>query len=248
MKKSENIIQFPRLNRMSFKTLSILSVICFCVVLSGSLLWNKLAANGTSENIEGTARVIDGDTLEIGNSKIRIHGIDAPESAQTCLKNSIPWLCGREATAKMRELVMGAEVRCQRIDTDRYGRIVGKCFTHKSDIAEVMVSEGMALAYRQYSKYYIGAEASAKASKIGLWSGEFIPPWDWRRGGRLSKAPANDNQSCDIKGNISRSGKHIYHIPGGYFYARTKISKSNGDRWFCSEEEAREAGWRRSSR
>ena len=74
-----------------------------------------------------------------------------------------------------------------------------------------------------------------------------MKPWEWRRGKRIV---ANDNAvgQCRIKGNISRSGERIYHIPGGQYYDRTKINPSKSERWFCSEAEAIAAGWRRSKR
>jgi hypothetical protein len=52
--------------------------------------------------------------------------------------------------------------------------------------------------------------------------------------------------SCNIKGNISASGERIYHLPGQQYYSRTLVSVTKGERWFCSEVEAREAGWRRA--
>lgn len=51
---------------------------------------------------------------------------------------------------------------------------------------------------------------------------------------------------CVIKGNVSTQGERIYHVPGQKYYDDTRISRSHGERWFCSEEEARAAGWRRS--
>jgi hypothetical protein len=52
---------------------------------------------------------------------------------------------------------------------------------------------------------------------------------------------------CDIKGNISyNTGERIYHVPGQEYYWETRIDSSKGERWFCSEDEARKAGWRKS--
>lgn len=59
-------------------------------------------------------------------------------------------------------------------------------------------------------------------------------------------ASAQDNRTCNIKGNVSTQGERIYHVPGQKYYNDTRISPSHGERWFCSEEEARAAGWRRS--
>ena len=78
--------------------------------------------------------------------------------------------------------------------------------------------------------------------------GQFVAPWDWRRGKRLKAANYNEAGKCLIKGNIGRNGVRIHHIPGGAYYNRTRIDQQKGERWFCSEAEAREAGWRRSKR
>ena len=101
-------------------------------------------------------------------------------------------------------------------------------------------------------------EAAARSARRGLWRGDFVAPWDWRRGERLagtatqsaqdSGASSGGTGNCRIKGNISRSGERIYHMPGAQHYERTRISTSKGERWFCSESEARAAGWRRAKR
>jgi hypothetical protein len=110
-----------------------------------------------------------------------------------------------------------------------------------------MVSQGLALAYRRYSADYVDEEAEAQAARRGFWAGEFIPPWKWRRGTRLA---ANDNapEQCRIKGNINAKGERIYHMPGGQWYDRTRIDPAQGERWFCSANDARAAGWRKALR
>ena len=112
-----------------------------------------------------------------------------------------------------------------------------------------MVFQGWALAYRQFSTDYVDQENVAKNAQTGVWRGEFVPPWEWRRGNRLGP-PESPNvvAECLIKGNIASDGERIYHPPGGAYYSRTKIDPSKGERWFCSEDEARAAGWRRSKR
>jgi hypothetical protein len=72
-------------------------------------------------------------------------------------------------------------------------------------------------------------------------------PWDWQRGLRLKVENNSNVGSCKIKGNFSRNGARIYHVPGGRWYSRTKIDQTKGERYFCSNTEAVEAGWRRSS-
>ena len=78
--------------------------------------------------------------------------------------------------------------------------------------------------------------------KIGIWEGEFVKPWDWRRGVRIYEA---QNVDCKIKGNISSNGEKIYHVPNSKNYLKTKISTSKGERWFCSEKDAQASGWRK---
>ena len=141
-------------------------------------------ALGVSElkTVTGPARIIDGDTLEIDGTRIRLHGIDTPEVRQVCRRDGLDWLCGQEASKALRDYVGNIDLRCERLDTDRYGRMVAKCYRPDgTDIGEWMVSNGWALAYQQYSKDYVNEEAKAEVAKLGLWAGEFIEPWVWRR-------------------------------------------------------------------
>ena len=214
-------------------------------------------------DVAGRARVIDGDTIEVGSVRIRLFGVDAPESAQSCLEGSRRWPCGAQATRALVGRIDGESVACEERDRDRYGRVVAVCRHRAQDVNAWLVREGWALAYRRYSTAYVGEQADAKAAKRGVWRGEFVPPWDWRRGDRLKSASrdrvkatrdtprvaARDRGGCNIKGNISHnSAKRIYHMPGDRDYERTRISTSRGERYFCSEAEARAAGWRRAGR
>ena len=214
-------------------------------------------------DVTGRARVIDGDTIEVAGTRIRLFGIDAPERIQSCQAEGELWLCGGLARLMLEDRISVRSVVCEERDQDRYGRIVAVCRAGSKDLNAWMVSEGWALAYRRYAQDYVGEEARAKAARVGVWRGDFVPPWDWRRGKRLPTAardsgrametnrgtPRVGNRSssgCRIKGNISRDGTRIYHVPGERYYERTRISTSKGERWFCSEAEARSAGWRRS--
>ena len=97
-----------------------------------------------------------------------------------------------------------------------------------------MVYTGWALADRRYSTRYVATEDDAREAGRGLWRDKFVPPWEWRRGKRLQAATVPDSASgCLIKGNISKSGERIYHVPSGAFYNRTKITAGKGERWFC---------------
>ena len=210
---------------------------------------DAIGAERSGTTVSGPARVVDGDTLVVRGTRVRLHGVDAPESKQTCIAGGQRWRCGREATRALVRRIGGRPVACEERDRDGYGRAVAVCRVGGKDVNAWMAAEGWAFAYRKYSQRYVAEEAAAKAAGRGIWRGEVVAPWDWRKGERLSAAaPAAGTGECRIKGNISRSGTRIYHVPGGQFYARTRIDTSKGERWFCSEAEARAAGWRRATR
>ncbi len=130
----------------------------------------------------GVASVIDGDTIEIHGERIRLHGIDAPESCQTCEDaTGRQWRCGQKAALSLQDLIGHRTVTCRQRDVDRYGRIVAQCQQGDIDIGEWLVGRGLALAYRKYSKAYVAAEETASAARRGVWAGSFTAPWDWRR-------------------------------------------------------------------
>ncbi|MFQ6018758.1 MAG: thermonuclease family protein [Kiloniellaceae bacterium] len=147
------------------------------VLALGLLLpWAVLA------DFAGTASVIDGDTLEIHGQRIRLHGIDAPESRQMCLAEGVRWRCGQKGALRLAEKIGRSTVTCEKRDTDRYGRTVAICYVRGEDLNHWMVINGWALAYQRYSKKYVDEERAAQASRLGLWRGQFVPPWEWRRG------------------------------------------------------------------
>jgi endonuclease YncB( thermonuclease family) len=194
----------------------------------------------------GQASVIDGDTLEIHGQRIRLHGIDAPESSQQCTIDSEIYRCGQKAAFFLDSLVSKKTIKCEQKDRDRYGRIVAECFAGAVNLNASMVQQGWALAYRKYSQDYVQQEEMAKQSKAGMWAGHFQPAWDYRHG--PTEAEKGAHGECLIKGNINAKGKRIYHMPGSSAYGRTKINTDKGERWFCSEKEAQNAGWYRLSR
>jgi endonuclease YncB( thermonuclease family) len=216
------------------------------LLLLGALL---PACEPAAETVSGSADVIDGDSLEIGSTSIRLFGVDAFEGRQTCIRNGRSWPCGEAATAKLTELVAARRLDCTERDVDNYGRTVARCTAGSTDLAAELARSGLALAYRQYSDDYVDEEADARAARRGAWAGEFEEPWDWRQGQRDSSPPAPPapaTSDCVIKGNINREGERIYHLPGAPYYQQTVIDEAMGERWFCSAAEAERAGWRES--
>jgi len=134
------------------------------------------------------ARVIDGDTLDVGGARIRLHGMDAPESRQSCRVGDKRWSCGREAAWALVGGIGRRPVACQERDRVRYGRVVAVCSAAGMDLNAWMVAEGWAFAYRRYSNAYVAEESGARAARRGVWRGEVVPPSDWRKGKRLGEA------------------------------------------------------------
>ena len=138
--------------------------------------------NVIAGEISGFPNITDGDTIKILNNRIRLHGIDAPEKKQICIKNYKKYNCGNEATIALTKRIDGNLVFCKvQNKLDRYKRYIGICFVGEVNLNKWMVRNGFAVAYRRYSKDYIEDEEYAKKNKIGLWSGNFIHPEKWRK-------------------------------------------------------------------
>ena len=146
---------------------------------------NALGQRNPVAQLSGPARVVDGDSLTIRETRIRLHGIDAPESVQRCRADGRSWRCGREATRALSGRIAGRRVVCEERDRDRYGRLVALCWVGGGELNAWMVAEGWAFAYRAYSVRYLTEEWAAKAAGRGIWRSDVVPPWEWRKGRRL---------------------------------------------------------------
>src|SRR6202163_3035083 len=207
-------------------------------------------------DITGVPKIREGDQIQIGNSRIRLGGIDAPSVDQLCLNtNGERWTCG---VAARDELIKHAESKTWICHTrqvvDRRGRLVARCEVDGEDIQKWMVKNGWALSYVRFSHDYDDDEKAAREAKAGMWQGAFIAPWDWRVRNKktaiLGTAKPPDNAhaillasasgsvapspDCTIKGNVNRAGEGIYHKPPSRGSAQIKLQISRGTRWFCS--------------
>jgi endonuclease YncB( thermonuclease family) len=227
--------------------------ILFWLVAAGALLAFVSGYTARGEAISGAVRVVDGDSLHVGSTEVRLFGVDAFEGRQICVRDGNPWRCGEAAASELRTLTTGRAITCDKRDTDSYGRTVAVCSNGTVDVGAELTRAGLALAYREYSHDYVDEENAARAARRGAWAGEFTAPWDARRRNdtRADQQDPGDGNAISgcrgtgIKGNISRnSGERIYHVPGSSSYRETIIDESAGERWFCIEDDARRAGWR----
>ena len=162
----------------------LLSTLCLMLALL-SILSNPPAL----AEVAGPPRVIDGDTVEVQGTVIRLYGIDAPELGQSCRIGTRAYDCGQIARTALLDLTAGAAVTCKLAppspeDSDTDGRI-GRCSADGYDLSEGMTYTGWALALRPVSKRYVAFEERAQAARRGLWKGLFVVPWEWRDGARL---------------------------------------------------------------
>lgn len=135
-----------------------------------------------AETISGKAWVVDGDTLKIGGQSIRLHGIDAVESKQTCTTTAgVEWACGQAVKTMLIDVVKGKTVDCVVKDTDRYQRKIAVCYLNDTDLNALVVRSGGAVAYTRYSKDYVQEEKLARSEKLGIFSGTFIEPDKYRK-------------------------------------------------------------------
>jgi endonuclease YncB( thermonuclease family) len=151
-----------------------------------ALAIGALAAFGpvpaSAEDTTGRASVIDGDTIEIHGTRIRLFAIDAVESHQSCTTfTGQRWPCGPKSALALADLIGTRPVTCVPLDRDRYGRIVARCYVEDQDVSAWSVANGWALAWERYSPEYVKLQVRAKSLGIGIWSGTFEYPQSARR-------------------------------------------------------------------
>jgi len=125
--------------------------------------------------------VVDGDTIKLGDIKIRFSGIDAPEINQICVASEGKVACGKISRDILITKVTNNKISCTDEGKDFYGRVLGECFVNGESLSRYLVREGFAFAYRKYSDKFILDEEYAKSNRLGMWSMKFQYPWDYRK-------------------------------------------------------------------
>ena len=161
--------------------------------IASALLISLCALPASARDLVGQVSVVDGDTLDIHDERIRLWGVDAPESSQLCRgRDRRPYRCGAQAANALDAFTRGKTVRCMPVDGDRYGRIVARCAAGKIDLGQMLVSRGLAVEEPQYSHgTYTPDQLAARRAGRGIWAGRFVEPSFYRAcihagGGRVA--------------------------------------------------------------
>lgn len=223
------------------------------VVVGGWLAWPpgsmplaRLPGLGT-ELVEGRATAVSGDVLSVNGRLIRLGGIEAPDRDQKCQRPGNPrWRCGQAAETALARLVRRDVVRCELRGADEVGRRIGTCTVNGQDVSGALVREGHVFSAGGLFAGYGSLENEARAQKSGLWRGEAERPSEYRaKLWNEAKRAAPDG--CPIKGQVA-SGAKVYVLPWSPEYSKVRVRTTRGERWFCSEQDARAAGWKQADR
>ena len=202
-------------------------------------------------------KVVDGDTIDVligtTTQRIRLIGVNTPEIVDP----RKPVECfGREASQKAREFLDNKIVYLEPDDTqdnhDKYGRLLRYVWRADGLFYNLeIIKQGYAYEYTYFTPYQYQAEfkqaqAYAREHKLGLWAEDVCAAANNTKISASASSALPPNADCDIKGNVASSGEKIYHLPTCDYYAKTVINLEQGERWFCSEEEAVAVGWRKA--
>ena len=219
------------------------------VLLAG---YRAIVASSQEQGASRGTRVIDGDTLEVEGVTIQLYGIDAPELGQVCESDDSRSPCGVEAALALRKLVTvsGQELHCSpwgggppKRTAD--GALIEVCQIGDQDLAQDMLHSGYGVAPPGSFPDYVDAEKAAKDAHLGIWHSHFVLPWVWRAEKADPGDPKAADRDCNVKGARSAAGDRVYYVPTDPEYQQITIDPARGGRLFCSDEEARLAGWTR---
>lgn len=224
------------------------------LAFSGLISEVVMAAQQDRHKVGHGVQVIDGDTLQIDGQTIQLYGIDAPELGQYCERGGDVWACGLEAALFLQKTVTfeGPPMQCSPWGEEPAPRtggqlVVGVCQIGPKQVGLTMVRNGYAVALPESFPDYKEAEDQAREAKLGMWQSDFVPPWEWRDGRGPEVRSSDWVRSCNIKGALGPSDEPVYYVPTDEEYESVVIDPVRGEQMFCSDEEARAAGWTRAA-
>ncbi len=212
--------------------------------------WSHVASFMTTKpvTVNGTATAISGDTLRIGDVSLRLDGIEAPGTNQTCLKPDLKtWKCAENAKTALASALRRKQVTCSVMSHTGDGYPIARCTTAGNDFVADLVRSGSVFATGGLLSLYGAQEIEAKTLRAGIWLGEAKRPAEWREA-RWEEAKRKAPSGCPIKGKVLSRTAKIYMLPWSSRYEQARVDERRGERWFCSEVEAQDAGWKPSQK
>lgn len=205
----------------------------------------------SSQNSGERLSVIDGDTLQVDGDVVQLYGIDAPELGQLCESDGRLWHCGMEAALALSKLVAlnSSSLRCspwkadEGVPTPTSAPRV--CEVGSEDLAVLMLHSGNSLALAGAFPDYLDAQQQARNAGLGIWHSDFVVPWEWRAGVQSLNRRSDATRECNVKGVFGADGQRVYFVPTDAEYGALSIQPEQGEKMFCSDDEARLAGWHR---
>ncbi len=226
-------------------TVVVLAIVVGAAVLGWRAIGTTSGRGGSvrdASEVEGRGVALTGDTLRVARTTIRLSGIEAPVPGQTCESaSSAAWRCDAAAREALARVLAKGRVRCKLGGSDDAGHRSGTCHTGDKDVAAELVGGGHVFANSGLFTAYGSLESAARSGKAGIWAGDAARPDDYRAQ-KWEEAKRDAPDGCPIKGN-TKGGRRIYVLPWSQGYERVRMG-GKGDRWFCSESEARQAGWK----
>jgi endonuclease YncB( thermonuclease family) len=214
------------------------------LALLGTMLVLAAVVARTTGSAPPSPTVIDGDTLEVDGALVQLYGIDAPELGQLCDSDGYRWPCGVEAALALRKLVTfgGHHLDCAPWGNRASEQAAGGdgpmlCKIGHEDVALVMLHNGNAVAVPGSFPDYVDGEQQARRARLGIWHSRFTLPWRWR------EQASGADRDCNVKGVVGADGERGYVVPSDPGYRAVTLAADRGERLFCSDEEARAAGW-----
>jgi endonuclease YncB( thermonuclease family) len=203
----------------------------------------QLPLVGSAKPLQGRAEAVGGDLVRVAGTTVRLAGIEAPERQQTCGAGNRTYRCGAAARAALGRLVSGRPLICSLSGSDGDGHALATCTRGGAEINAALVRQGHVFAAGGLFASYAGEEREARAAKAGLWAGGEVERPAAFRAKVWDEAKRRAPDGCPIKGLVS-GGERVYVLPWAPDYERGRIQKARGERWFCSEQEARAAGFK----
>ena len=180
--------------------------------------------------ITGIGHVIDGDTLDVGTTRVRLAVVDTPERAQSCDLNNAPMACGEAARFVLQGFAEGRQVTCDIGPNQTHDRVVGLCRVGDEVLNLALLETGLGIVADRYLPEWpdhaaamLDAQARAQAARRGLWAMHAVTPSVWRAERRQAATADDCPTDRPVKANVSDNGR-IYHLPGSRHYAKTRIS------------------------